>query len=131
MNKNNVAIAMFETAKAVEVTFARSGGKYTYMTLRDDLEVGDKVVVDTPQAGLTVVAVTKVDADWDIDAQFNYKFIVDKVNTTQHAEIVESVEEVKALIEAERRKAARKAMVEGLGLKADLCKKVAKITSRL
>lgn len=131
MNKNNVAIAMFETAKAVEVTFANSGGKYTYMTLRDDLEVGDSVVVDTPRAGLTVVTVTKVDADWDIDAQFSYKFVVDKVNTAQHAEIVESIEEVKALIESERRKAARKAMVEGLGLKADLCKKIGKITSRL
>lgn len=131
MNKNNVAIVMFDSAKAIEVTFPNSGGKYTYMTLRDDLEVGDKVVVDTPRSGLVVVTVTKVDADWDVDAQFSYKFIVDKVDTAQHAEIVEAVEEVKALIESERRAQARKAMVQGLGLKADLCKKISKVTSRL
>lgn len=127
MNKNNVAIALFETAAAIEVTFPRSGGLYTYMTL-DEVAVGDKVIVNTPQAGLQVVTVTKVNADWDIDAKYDYKFIVGRVDMSRYEEIQGAVKEVKAVIESERRAAARKAMTDTLGLKAATVAKIGKLT---
>lgn len=127
MNKNNVAIAMFDNVTAVTVTFPVSGGNYTYMSL-EALEVGDKVIVDTPRAGLQIVEVTKVDVSWDVDAKYDYKFIVGKVDLTQYNKVQEAVAEVRETIEAERRNQARKAMVEHLGLKAATVSKIAKLT---
>lgn len=127
MNKNNVAVAMFENAKAVKVSFSPSNGTYTYMTL-DDLTVGDSVIVDTPKAGLQVVTVVATDVSWDIDAQYNYKFIVGKVDLEQYTKINEAITEVRELIEQERRAAARKAMTEALGLKAATVAKIATLT---
>jgi hypothetical protein len=130
MNKNNVAIAMIEGAIAVNVTFEPSGGKYTYLSLQK-LEVGDRVVVDTPRAGLTVVKVTAVDVGWDIDANFNYKFIVSKVDMAQYEQLTQAIEEVKDIIEAQRREAARKSMMEHLGLKASAVKSIEKVVKGL
>lgn len=127
MNKNNVAIAMFDNVTAVTVTFEPSGSQYTYMSL-DKLEVGDKVLVDTPRAGLQVVTVAAVDVSWDIDAKFDYKFIVGKVDLDRYNQVQAAIKEVKETIEAERRNQARKAMVEQLGLKANVVKKIASIT---
>lgn len=127
MNKNNVAIAMFDNATAINVTFPVSGGKYTYMTL-DKLEVGDKVLVDTPRAGLQVVEVTAVDVAWDIDAKFDYKFVVAKVDLAQYNKIQEALNEVREVIENERRAQARRAMTEQLGLKAGTVKKIQALT---
>lgn len=126
MNKNNVALALLDNVKAVEVVFSPSNGRYTYMTLLD-LEVGDKVVVDTPRSGLVVVTVAKTNADWDIDARYDYKFIVDKVDTAQYDAVNNAMADVKALIEAERKAQARKAVVEQLGLKAATVAKINKL----
>lgn len=126
MNKNNVALAMLDNVKAVEVVFSPSNGRYTYMTLLD-LEVGDKVVVDTPRSGLVVVTVAKTNVDWDIDAKFDYKFIVNKVDTAQYDAVNHAMAEVKSLIEAERKAQARKAVVEQLGLKASTVAKINKL----
>lgn len=126
MNKNNVALAMLDNVKAVEVVFSPSNGRYTYMTLLD-LEVGDKVVVDTPRSGLVVVTVAKTDVEWDIDARFDYKFIVNKVDTAQYDAVNHAMAEVKSLIEAERKTQARKAVVEQLGLKATTVAKINKL----
>ena len=121
---------MIEGAIAVNVTFEPSGGKYTYLSLQK-LEVGDKVIVDTPRAGLTVVTVTAVDVGWDIDANFNYKFIVGKVDMTQYHELTEAIEEVKDIIESQRREAARQTMMAHLGLKASAVKKIEKVVKGL
>lgn len=129
MNKNNVAIAMFDNVTAITVTFEPSGGQYTYMSL-DKLKVGDKVLVDTPRAGLQVVTVTAVDVSWDIDAKFDYKFIVGKVDLDRYNQVQVAIKEVKDTIEAERRNQARKAMVEQLGLKANTVKKITSLTRR-
>lgn len=127
MNKNNVAIAMFDTVTAVTVTFPVSGGTYTYMSL-EQLEVGDKVLVDTPRAGLQVVTVTAVDVAWDIDAKYDYKFIVGKVDLTQYNKVQEALTEIREVIETERRAQARRAVTEQLGLKAAAVKKIHALT---
>lgn len=127
MNKNNVAIALFDNVTAVSVVFPNSNGVYTYMTM-EELQVGDKVLVDTPRAGLVVVTVKEVDVSWDIDSKFSYKFIVDKVNMEKYERINQVVEEVRETIEAERKAQARKAVIEQLGLKANTVKRIAALT---
>lgn len=127
MNKNNVAIALFDNVTAVVVTFPISGGRYTYMSL-EELAVGDKVLVDTPRSGLQVVEVIEANVGWDIDAKYDYKFIVSKVDMDKYNQVKQAVEEVKAVIETERRAQARKAVTEQLGLKANTVKKIAALT---
>lgn len=127
MQKSNMVLALLgDNVKAVEVTFPTSGGKYTYMTTLD-LQVGDKVVVDTPRAGLQVVEVINADAEWDIDAKYVYKFIVSKVDTSYHEDLQVKINEVKEIVEQNRRDQARKAIVESLNLKAAQVKAIANI----
>lgn len=127
MQKSNMVLALLgDNVKAVEVTFPTSGGKYTYMTTLD-LAVGDKVVVDTPRAGLQVVEVINADAEWDIDAKFVYKFIVSKVDTSYHEDLQVKINEVKEIVEQNRRDQARKAIVESLNLKAAQVKAITNI----
>ena len=52
MSKSNTRI--------VHVTFSGYGKQYAYHTDIAGVEVGDKVVVDTPSSGLTIVTVTSV-----------------------------------------------------------------------
>lgn len=122
---NNVAIALLSNVTAINVRFERSGGLYTYLTKRTDIAVGDKVVVDTPRAGLVVVEVQKVGIEFDIDAHFEYKFIVDKVDLTANEELKETLQAVKLLIEEERKSARKAEVLATLGLKADLLTKIA------
>lgn len=64
---------------------------YTYLVDKSlKLVAGDRVLVDSPSKGLIVVYVAKVDdvAKVDLDASFDYKFIVQKVDTSAYDAIL-------------------------------------------
>jgi len=132
MNKTNIAIALLDNVTAVEVKFQTNGGTYTYLVHGDTvLEVGDKVVVNTPNANLQVVEVTKTDVQWDIDERYTFKFIVQKLDLTNYNAINEAVEGVRAEIERSRKEAARAQVREMLQLKADAVARIADISKSL
>lgn len=61
--------------------------KYTYKAdLADNLQQGDAVVVESPKAGLVIARVVAVDPTprIDVDADFDYKWIVQKVDRTAY-----------------------------------------------
>ena len=63
------------------------GKTYTYkIWLTTGIDVGDKVVVDSTKKGLLVAQVVEVHAapKIDIDASFTYKWVIQKVDTTQY-----------------------------------------------
>lgn len=82
--------------------------EYTYKALEaDNVQVGDYVVVDSPQDGLTITKVTAVDKTPKIDlsAPFPYKWIVQKIDVGRYNDLLKQEEEFKdALVEVERQK---------------------------
>lgn len=79
---------------------------YTYKArLDDNIQVGDRVIVDSPSKGMTVVEVIAVHktAKIDLDAPFTYKWIVQKVDRTRYDETVAKEEEfLETMMEVER-----------------------------
>lgn len=82
--------------------------EYDYKALESDqIKLGDLVVVDSPNTGLTIVEVTRVDKKprINLDAPFPYKWIVQKIDRTRYDEVLQQEEDFKeALVEVERAK---------------------------
>jgi hypothetical protein len=73
-------------------TDTSNGRDYCYKVPKSwDLQAGDHAVVIGRNGCLAVVLVTRVDAlpDIDVDADFNYKWLVSKVDLTEHDALVE------------------------------------------
>ena len=93
MDKNIVAIVREDT-RTIQVAFDESARRYTYVTTRTDLASGDIVVVpvqdrdadDFKAVKFKVATVTQVDDGLNIapNAQFSYRWVVDKVDFTQY-----------------------------------------------
>lgn len=81
---------------------------YTYKApLSAGVEVGDRVVVDSPSKGLVVVEVVGTDKAprIDLDADFTYKWIVQKVELKAYEEQLErEAKAMDALQEVERQR---------------------------
>lgn len=81
---------------------------YTYKVHKDDnVKLNDTVVVESPNHGLALAHVVDVHAEPDIDlnADFSYKWIVSKVDTTRYIDTLEKEKKFSALVvEAERAK---------------------------
>lgn len=90
--KTSMLIAlMTEGFSLLGVRFRREGGgqsskMYHYKYPGFDVEVGDMVVVESPHNGFVIVDVEEVDNDpvLDTNAGFSYKWVVQKVDTTEY-----------------------------------------------
>lgn len=100
----------------VGVTFDSGSRRYTYKARASEgIEVGNKVVVDSPSAGYVTATVVAVDAfaDIDLDKPWNYKWIVQKVDDAFYKEIQAREAAARAELEAaERRNKRAKAMLK-------------------
>lgn len=126
MNLNHLMSLLQDDYVTVEVAFSVKGvvssNTFTYKAPKAfNLATGDKVIVDSPTNGLTVVTVVNVHqyGDINIDAPFDYKWIVQKVDTSgYHERLNREKEFMDALRDAEvlrRRQMAKKIFVESLG----------------
>lgn len=79
---------------------------YTYKVLTEDgVKVGDTVVVDTPRDGLKLGLVVEVhkSPQINVSATFNYKWIVQKVDTSRYDVAVQKEDEfLETMQEVER-----------------------------
>jgi hypothetical protein len=80
----------------VSVTFGTHSGTYAYMSDIDGIEVGDTLVVDSPNGGLTCVTVTSVKETAD-SVEKATKWIVSKVDVAGHKARLEKAERRKLL----------------------------------
>lgn len=123
--KTKFLMAMLtENLKTVAVQFKdyegeATGGHYTYKT---DLEltVGDEVIVKSPSTGFTVAVVSEVHnfAELDETAEYEYKWVVQKVDA----------EGYKARLEEEDKVAKELAVIQG---KAKRSKVIANLKTAL
>lgn len=105
---------------AVTVTFQdNSTRRYTYKSLKE-VEVGTKVVVDTPSNGFQVVTVVACKKGLDKQAQFEqYKWLVGVVDETEYRRLNDAEKDFirKAKEEQAKREAILK--LQALGVTAD------------
>lgn len=94
MKSDQIAAVLMDGVKTIGVSFGKSGPQiYTYKTLEDH-EEGDRVVVDgAGQLKVAYVREIHEVAQIDIDSDFDYKWVVQKVNLTKHEEIIAKEEE--------------------------------------
>lgn len=107
--KHKHLIALLQAGyTTIQVTFVGYAKPYTYKAPASaGIEAGDKVIVDSPTSGLTVVDVVSVDATprIDLDADFTYKWIVQKVDMAAYQRTIDlEAEAMEMLEEAERRR---------------------------
>lgn len=82
--------ALYPDLKCVQVRFKDNPKKYSYKTLLD-LEVGDEVIVKSPNDGFIVVAVVGNCAD--ALEKYPLKWITQKVNSKHYDEVVAAEDE--------------------------------------
>lgn len=127
----NIPVALIEGLKAVTVVFNHpSKAGYTYLS-NFDVEVGDKVVVLPPNGVLTVVTVIGVEDTFNIEANYEYKFLVAKVDMEGYEALQEAIEEVRDIVEREVRGSARKQIIDALGLKQKTVAKINAVANRV
>ncbi len=82
--------------------------QYTYK-IEGSCEVGDTVIVDSPYSGLTCVKVVNVDDEprIDLNAEFTYKWVVQRVDTSAYRERLDKEEAFLKQIEGVQRTAMR------------------------
>ena len=112
MEPNVIAALLQDNYVTVQVKFKQEDTKtYTYKARKSlDLQEGDKVIVDSPHTGLTIVTVTDVHpfAKIDINATYSYTFIVQKIDTALYKYQVEKEQQFIMLVEQAQQAAARK-----------------------
>lgn len=90
----------------IAVTYPGERRTYTYKAkVSDGVRVGDTVVVDSPNSGLTLVEVVEVHTSPRIDltATFKYKWIVQKVDRSGYDALLEQEAKfTEAMVEIER-----------------------------
>ena len=91
MKTHNIAALLMESCKTVSVTFEvnlKNSTAYVYKTVLD-LEFGDSVVVNV-SGKLKIATVTEIHKvpRLDMDSQLEYKWIIQKVDTTKYDELL-------------------------------------------
>ena len=91
MKTHNIAALLMDSCKTVSVTFEvnlKGSTAYVYKTVLD-LEFGDSVVVNV-SGKLKVATVTEIHKvpRLDMDSQLEYKWIIQKVDTTKYDELL-------------------------------------------
>lgn len=87
---------------------------YTYKaTLDMGIAKGDKVIVDSPHSGLTIVEVVGVDESDLFEGDFEYKWVVQRIDTAGYQKRIDTDEKAKQLLrEADHMLAQKQALTE-------------------
>ena len=117
MFTNNMINCLYSDLKAVQVTFQEGGKPYTYKTF-DDYEIGDQCIVNSPSQGYVIVEVVGTDCTL-LEANFRYKFIVQKIDDTVYKVLNEkedlAIQALSRLVAEKRRQESIAALEEMLG----------------
>lgn len=123
MNQN-VALLHLGDLFAVNVKFKNGSGEYvskeyTYLS-SEPIKVGAEVIVESPYSGNVVVRVESCEqSDFDILADYEYKFVVQVVSTEAHEKRKNLIAELKKQMRSAIHRKQQKELVEQLGLEDD------------
>lgn len=90
MNLSTAIFLINDSARAIRVNYDTVSGQETIVkTLDPDIKVDDYVVVETStRHGMTVVKVTEVDLDIDLDSNVQIKWVVTKIDPEKHRQLL-------------------------------------------
>lgn len=117
MSIQDKILLLTEGYTTVNVRFKETDTKtYTYKVMKSDgVAAGDSVVVNSPSHGLVVVTVVEahVEPRIDINANFKYQWIVQKVDTAAYKKRLDLEERLsQSLLEVERQKQRQQLAME-------------------
>lgn len=93
---------------------------YTFKSLDENIEVGDYVIVPTTTRwGMTVVKVTEIDVEPDLDTNHEFKWIIGVVSLTDYEKIKKLEEDSLVAIKKAEKLKKRKELREALMLDDD------------
>lgn len=106
MNSSKIIFLINDQVRAVKATYEDGGASEEFKTLDQTLAVGDLAVVTSgTRHEMTVVKVTEVDYDIDLEGGRDVRWLVQKIDTAGFAKIKEQESEaVAAVHSAERRR---------------------------
>lgn len=123
-NELNAIALTLDTVTSVDVRFKNTPDKsYTYLTTLD-VEEGDTAIVDSPYGGYRPVDVIAVRPGLPtniLTAGYEYKFLVDVVNTTRYLDSQAAIENLREELARQQAEEKERARQEALAkAKADL-----------
>lgn len=114
MQEINLILSENKDFKFVGVKFDENAHKVYYYKTLLDFEVGDKAIVDSPYEGLVIVDVVEVKSALQVDGNFRYKWIVNKVDLTEYQRLNEQEEKILETLAEYRGSILKKEMYESL-----------------
>lgn len=112
--KNNAIGMLAMDAKAYGVRYKTNGQVYTFGSLFE-VNIGDNVVVDGID-GFTVAEVVENDLEFDVDAEFEYKFIVGIIDLRGYEQAGVELELMMKKVKKLKAKAVQEQIFEKLGI---------------
>lgn len=106
MNYSTAVFLINDSVRCIAATYEENGKDTLFKTLDPSIQVGDLVIVPTDtRHKMTVVKVTRVDVDVDLDAPASMDWVVDAVDDGEFKKVIDmekaAIETIKS---AERRK---------------------------
>jgi hypothetical protein len=124
MNKTLQIFLVNDEVRGVTVTYAPEGGRYTFKTFDDTLKVDDYVIVESTNSnnstnstnphGFVICQVVETDVEIDLDSPHTYKWVVGRVDTEAHNELLRQEQIVIARIAKAEKRRKRKKLAETL-----------------
>src|SRR5690606_38287965 len=99
MNHSLTVMLAHDEVKAVSCVFQKGGTTYTYKTIEQNLQVGDRVGVqarggtDKP-FDMAIVEVAAVDVAVDFDSTPQYKWVISKIDTSMFEALKETEKQI-------------------------------------
>ena len=130
MNNSALVFLINDDVRAVSVRYEPEGNCSTMKTLDPDLKVDDMVIVETDtRYGFTVAKIKAVDVDVDPDTTLNIKWVVGKLDLTDHQAVLDKEKQAIDMIQSAEKRKRRREMREALFDDADEGVKALELTS--
>lgn len=106
MNASKIIFLINDQVRAVKAIYEDSGTAEEFKTLDQTLKIGDlAVVTSSTRHEMTVVKITDVDFDLDLESGRDVRWVVQKIDTAAFARLKEQeAEAISAVHSAERRR---------------------------
>lgn len=104
MNKSTIVFLINDSARAIRAVYEDGGSAETFKTLDSTIRVDDLLVVQSgTRHEMTVVKVTEVDFEIDLDTSAQVKWVVQRVDQTSFSEILGQENEAIATVQSAER----------------------------
>ena len=115
MHKSRIVFVINDAVRAIEAKYEDGGNAETFKTLDPTIKVDDLVVVESgTRHGMTVVKVTAVDVEPDLDSQTPVKWAVQRIDVWSFKDILAAETEATETVQAIERRRKKDALREAL-----------------